>query len=69
MQVLASIDLPSQAEIAGRILLAAVLGGLIGLEREASGHPAGLRTHIRPAVPERWIHRHLRSGDAIDDPD
>jgi putative Mg2+ transporter-C (MgtC) family protein len=29
-----------------RLLLAAVLGGLIGLEREWSNHAAGLRTHI-----------------------
>ena len=29
-----------------RLLLAAVLGGLIGLEREISGKPAGLRTNI-----------------------
>ena len=27
-------------------MLALVLGGLIGLERELSDHPAGLRTHI-----------------------
>ena len=30
----------------GRILLAAFLGGLIGLEREAKHRPAGLRTNI-----------------------
>lgn len=30
----------------GRLLLAAALGGLIGLERELSGKPAGLRTNI-----------------------
>lgn len=29
-----------------RLLLAVVLGGLIGLEREFHGRPAGLRTHI-----------------------
>src|SRR5690349_6767845 len=28
------------------LLLSVVLGGLIGLERELHGHPAGLRTHI-----------------------
>lgn len=33
-------------EIGGRLLLAAVLGGFIGLERESHGRPAGLRTHI-----------------------
>jgi putative Mg2+ transporter-C (MgtC) family protein len=30
--------------------LALVLGGLIGLERELTGHPAGLRTHIGVAL-------------------
>ncbi len=30
----------------GRLLLATLLGGLIGLERELSGKPAGLRTNI-----------------------
>ncbi|MFH1305346.1 MAG: MgtC/SapB family protein, partial [Candidatus Omnitrophota bacterium] len=29
-----------------RILLSALLGGLIGMEREIHGHAAGLRTHI-----------------------
>jgi putative Mg2+ transporter-C (MgtC) family protein len=30
----------------GRLLLATVLGGLVGLERELAGKPAGLRTNI-----------------------
>ena len=29
-----------------RLTLAAFLGGIVGLERELSGHPAGLRTNI-----------------------
>ena len=29
-----------------RVLLALVFGGLIGLERELTDHPAGIRTHI-----------------------
>ncbi|MBM3494094.1 MAG: MgtC/SapB family protein [Armatimonadetes bacterium] len=33
-------------DLTGRMLLAVVLGALIGLERELHGHPAGLRTHI-----------------------
>jgi putative Mg2+ transporter-C (MgtC) family protein len=33
-----------QLEIAGRVALAAVLGALIGLEREYRGYPAGIRT-------------------------
>jgi putative Mg2+ transporter-C (MgtC) family protein len=40
------MDFPSDGEIALRLVLALVLGGLIGLERELSDHPAGLRTHI-----------------------
>ena len=30
----------------GRLILATILGGAIGLERELSGKPAGLRTNI-----------------------
>ncbi len=33
-----------QLEIVGRLLLAAALGALIGLERELRGYPAGIRT-------------------------
>jgi len=32
--------------IMGRLVVAIVLGGIIGFEREASAHSAGLRTHI-----------------------
>lgn len=37
---------PLRLELALRLLLAAVLGGLVGLEREASGKPAGFRTNL-----------------------
>lgn len=37
------------------LLLAVVLGGLIGLERELHGHPAGLRTHILVCVGSTLI--------------
>jgi len=33
-----------------RLSLAAILGGVVGAERELSGHPAGLRTNILIAV-------------------
>src|SRR3970282_2211847 len=33
-----------QMEIIGRLAFAAVLGGLVGLERELRGYPAGVRT-------------------------
>ncbi|GJL62920.1 MAG: hypothetical protein NPIRA04_15740 [Nitrospirales bacterium] len=35
-----------QVHILGQLLLAMVLGGLIGLDRELADRPAGLRTHI-----------------------
>jgi len=37
-------------EIALRLCYAAFLGGLIGLERERHGRPAGFRTHLLVAV-------------------
>src|SRR5690349_20134557 len=40
------IDLGLQADLALRMLLAAVLGAAIGLEREIHEHPAGMRTHL-----------------------
>jgi putative Mg2+ transporter-C (MgtC) family protein len=33
-----------------KLLLAAALGGLIGIERESHGRPAGLRTHVLVAL-------------------
>jgi len=36
----------SLGQMALKLVIAAVLGGLIGLERETHGRPAGLRTHI-----------------------
>jgi putative Mg2+ transporter-C (MgtC) family protein len=41
---------PSDWEIVGRLVLAMVLGGLIGVERELNDHPAGLRTHMSVAL-------------------
>lgn len=38
-----------------RLLLAMLLGGLIGLEREQANHPAGLRTHILVCVGSALI--------------
>jgi putative Mg2+ transporter-C (MgtC) family protein len=40
------IDLALQADLAIRMLIAAVLGAAIGLEREIHEHPAGMRTHL-----------------------
>lgn len=33
-------------DIVARVLVSVLLGGLIGLERELTDHPAGIRTHI-----------------------
>lgn len=41
---------PSEMELIGRIALASVLGAAIGLERELSEKPAGLRTHALVAL-------------------
>lgn len=37
---------PAEIEFTIRIALAFLLGGLLGFEREQSGRPAGLRTHM-----------------------
>src|SRR2546423_7743177 len=44
------MDFPSNGQLILRILLASLVGGVIGLEREIAGHPAGLRTHISVAL-------------------
>lgn len=41
--------------IAGRLLLAVILGALVGLEREWRQRPAGLRTHILICVATATI--------------
>ena len=40
------IDLALELSIVIRLLGAAVLGALIGIEREIHEHPAGMRTHL-----------------------
>ena len=44
------IDVALQADLAVRMLIAAVLGAAIGLEREIHEHPAGMRTHLLVAL-------------------
>jgi putative Mg2+ transporter-C (MgtC) family protein len=41
---------PVEINISARILLAFVLGGLIGWDREVDNQPAGIRTHILVSV-------------------
>ncbi|HEY8362852.1 MAG TPA: MgtC/SapB family protein [Tissierellaceae bacterium] len=36
----------SNVEIVARLILSAIIGGLIGIEREFRNRPAGLRTHV-----------------------
>jgi putative Mg2+ transporter-C (MgtC) family protein len=46
-------DLPSMREAARlgvRLIIAALLGGVLGYERERAGKPAGLRTHMLVAL-------------------
>lgn len=43
-------DAQTMTVIVSRLLCAAVLGGMIGWEREAKGRSAGLRTHMLVAV-------------------
>ena len=40
------MDLNLQLQIIGEVALAMLLGGLIGLEREAANRPAGFHTHM-----------------------
>ena len=44
------IDLAADLWIVVRLLLAAVLGAVIGFEREIHDHPAGMRTHLLVSV-------------------
>jgi len=44
------IDFALQADLVFRMLIAAVLGAAIGLEREIHEHPAGMRTHLLVAL-------------------
>jgi len=43
-----------ELELMGRLILAVVLGGLVGLEREMHGRPAGFRTHILVCLGSAW---------------
>jgi putative Mg2+ transporter-C (MgtC) family protein len=41
-----AIDVAAEFDLALRLLLSAILGAVIGLEREIHDHPAGMRTHL-----------------------
>jgi len=40
------VSTATSVEVLMRLVLSAVIGGLIGMEREANNRPAGLRTHV-----------------------
>lgn len=43
-------DFNLQFELAARLVVSAILGAAIGVEREYHGHPAGMRTHLLVSV-------------------
>src|SRR5918998_4947672 len=43
-------DIGHVTQIVVRLSMAAMLGGLLGYEREKAGKPAGLRTHMLVAI-------------------
>lgn len=45
-----AFDLATELDLVGRLLVAAVLGAAIGIEREIHDHPAGIRTHLLVAL-------------------
>jgi putative Mg2+ transporter-C (MgtC) family protein len=40
------MDISTEFQMLGKIVIAALLGGLVGIEREFAERPAGLRTHM-----------------------
>ena len=42
--------MPLDVDLSVRLVVAALLGALVGLEREIHGHPAGMRTHLLVSV-------------------
>ncbi|HMB21394.1 MAG TPA: MgtC/SapB family protein [Anaerolineales bacterium] len=40
------MEITLELQILGKIVVAAILGGLVGIEREFAERPAGLRTHM-----------------------
>lgn len=43
-------EVDRQLEFALRLIIAAILGAAIGIERERTDHPAGMRTHMLVAL-------------------
>jgi putative Mg2+ transporter-C (MgtC) family protein len=61
-------DLEQLTRVVVRLLLAALLGGLLGLERELAGKAAGLRTHMLVALGSAlFVLIPLQAGIGMDD--
>ena len=45
-----TFDAATELDLVLRLLLAAFLGAVIGIEREIHDHPAGIRTHLLVAL-------------------
>jgi putative Mg2+ transporter-C (MgtC) family protein len=61
-------DIEQLTRVVVRLLLAALLGGLIGLERELAGKAAGLRTHMLVALGSAiFVLIPLQAGIEMDD--
>ena len=43
-------DVNLQLDLAFRLIVAAILGAIIGIERERHEHPAGIRTHMLVSI-------------------
>lgn len=60
-------DAASAVRVAFRLLMAALLGGLLGYERESKGKAAGLRTHMLVALGSAMfvlVPQQMGAGDA-----
>lgn len=57
-------DWQSQLEVLIAVLIAAALGGIVGMERELANRPAGLRTHAILAAAACLL---VRLGDTLVD--
>ncbi len=47
---MSNLTFTSEAELVGRIILSAALGGVLGWERQLGQQPAGLRTHMLVSI-------------------
>ena len=61
-------DLEQLTRVIVRLLLAAFLGALVGMERELAGKPAGLRTHMLVAIGSAlFVLIPMQAGIELDD--